>query len=68
MIDISLHGVEVKEAHITSHMNGVARMSIDDSDPAPVSVFCGSAENARAIGEAFIALAEEMDKAKGEAA
>lgn len=68
MIDINLHGVDVAETSITSHMNGVARLSIDGGEPAPVSVFCSSPENARAIGEAFIALAKDMEQARRVAA
>ena len=63
MIDISLHGVQVVESRAASSQSGLVRLSARGCDYAPASLFCSTPENARAIGEAFIALADEMDKA-----
>ena len=64
MIDINLHGVTVAETQAVNSLNGRIRLSIDDSMTPPVTIFCKSQDSARAIGEAFIALADEMEAAK----
>ena len=63
MIDINLHGVTVAETQAVNGLSGRIRLSIDDRMTPPITVFCRSQDNARAIGEAFIALADEMEKA-----